>query len=84
MVFGSHHSSFNAERILRKYPFVDIVVRGEGEFTGVEIVRCLEEQKKLDNVEGVTFRKNGRIVSNPDRPLNMDVDCLPFLVRVNQ
>jgi anaerobic magnesium-protoporphyrin IX monomethyl ester cyclase len=78
VVFGSHHSSFNAERILRKYPFVDIVVRGEGEFTGVEIVRCLEEQKKLDNVEGVTFRKNGRIVSNSDRPLNMDIDCLPF------
>ena len=78
VVFGGHHSSFNAERILRKYPFVDIVVRGEGEFTGAEIVRCLEEQKKLDNVEGVTFRKNGRIVSNSDRQLNMDVDCLPF------
>lgn len=78
VVFGSHHSTFNAERILRKYPFVDIVVRGEGEYAGVEIVRCLEEQRGLDRVEGVTFRKNGRVVSNPDRPLNKDVDALPF------
>jgi radical SAM superfamily enzyme YgiQ (UPF0313 family) len=78
VVFGSHHSTFNAERILRKYPFVDIVVRGEGEYTGVEIARCVEEQRELDKVDGVTFRKDGRVVSNPDRPLNKDVDCLPF------
>ncbi len=78
IVFGSHHATFNAERILKKYPFVDIVVRGEGEHTSLEIARCLEKQRELDKVEGVTFRKNGRIVSNPDRPLNKDVDALPF------
>ena len=78
VVFGSHHATFNAERILEKYPFVDIVVRGEGEHTSLEIARCLEKQRELDNVKGVTFRKNGMIVSNPDRPLNKDVDALPF------
>lgn len=78
VVFGSHHATFNAERILKKYPFVDIVVRGEGEHTSLEISRCLEKQRTLDKVEGVTFRKNGRIVSNPDRPLNKDIDALPF------
>ncbi len=78
IVFGSHHSTFNAERILKKYPFVDTVVRGEGEHTSLEIARCLEKQRELDKVEGITFRKNGRIISNPDRPLNRDVDALPF------
>jgi anaerobic magnesium-protoporphyrin IX monomethyl ester cyclase len=78
VVFGSHHATFNAERILKKYPFVDIIVRGEGEHTSLEIARCLEKQRDLDKVEGVTFRKNGMIVSNPDRPLNKDVDALPF------
>ena len=78
VVFGSHHATFNAERILKKYPFVDIIVRGEGEHTSLEIARCLEKQRELDKVEGVTFRKNDRIVSNPDRPLNKDVDALPF------
>jgi anaerobic magnesium-protoporphyrin IX monomethyl ester cyclase len=78
VVFGSHHSTFNAERILRKYPFVDAVVRGEGEYTCVEVARCLEKQKGLDKVKGVTFRKKGGIVSTPDRPLNRDVDALPF------
>ncbi len=78
IVFGSHHATFNAERILKKYPFVDIVVRGEGEYTSLEIARCLEKHRELDKVEGITFRKNGRIASTPDRPLNKDVDALPF------
>ena len=78
VIFGSHHSTFNAERILQKYPFVDVIVRGEGEYTGVEVAKCIEKQRELDNVGGVTFRKDGRIVSTPDRPLNKDVDALPF------
>jgi len=78
VVFGSHHSTFNADRILEKYPFVDIVVRGEGEYTSLEIARCIEKRRELDKVEGITFRKNGRIVSTPDRALNKDMDALPF------
>ena len=78
VVFGSHHSTFNADRILEKYPFVDIVVRGEGEYTSLEIARCIEKRGELDKVEGITFRKNGKIVSTPDRALNKDVDALPF------
>lgn len=78
VVFGSHHSTFNADRILEKYPFVDIVVRGEGEYTSLEIARCIEKRGELDKVEGLTFRKNGRIVSTSDRALNKDVDALPF------
>jgi len=78
VVFGSHHSTFNAERILIKYPFVDLVVRGEGEYTSLEVARCLEKQRGINKVEGITFRKNDRIVSTSDRPLNKDVDALPF------
>jgi anaerobic magnesium-protoporphyrin IX monomethyl ester cyclase len=78
VVFGSHHSTFNAERILKKYPFVDIVIRGEGEHTSLEVAECLEKRRDLNKVAGISFRKNGRIASNPDRPLNKDIDALPF------
>ena len=78
VVFGSHHSTFNAGRILEKYPFVDVVVRGEGEYTCLEVARCVEKGEGLDKVEGVSFRKNGEVVSAPDRALNRDVDALPF------
>jgi len=78
VVFGSHHSTFNAGRILEKYPFVDVVVRGEGEYTCLEVARCMEKGEGLDKVEGISFRKNGGVLSTPDRALNKDVDALPF------
>jgi radical SAM superfamily enzyme YgiQ (UPF0313 family) len=78
IVFGSHHSTFNANRILEKYPFVDIIVRGEGEYTSLEIARSLEKQIELDKIEGLSFRKKGRIISTPDRKLTKDVDVFPF------
>jgi len=78
IVFGNHHATFNAEKILRKYPFVDIVARGEGEYTSLELAKCLEKNGNLDKVEGITYRKKGRIVSTPDRPLIKNVDDLPF------
>lgn len=78
VVFGSHHATFNAERILKKYPFVDIVVRGEGEQTSLEISQALKKHRNFDKIKGITFRKNSKIVSTPDRPLNKDVDLLPF------
>ncbi|UCH70344.1 MAG: radical SAM protein [Candidatus Bathyarchaeota archaeon] len=78
IVFGNYHATFNAERILNKYPFVDMIVRGEGEYTCLELGKCLEKGGALRKVAGITFRKNGIVVSSPDRPLIKDVDSLPF------
>jgi anaerobic magnesium-protoporphyrin IX monomethyl ester cyclase len=76
-VFGNHHATFNAERILRKYPSVDIVVRGEGEKTVVELANCLENGGDLKEVKGINFRNEGKMVSTPDQPLIEDLDALP-------
>ena len=77
-VFGNHHATFNSERILRKYSSVDIVARGEGEKTVVELASCLKNGEDLKKVTGITFRKEGKIVSTPNQPLIQDLDYLPF------
>ena len=77
-VFGNHHATFNAERILRKYPSVDIVARGEGEKTVVELANCLKNGADLKNVRGINFRSEEKMVSTPDQPLIQDLDSLPF------
>jgi anaerobic magnesium-protoporphyrin IX monomethyl ester cyclase len=76
-IFGNHHATFNAERILRKYPSVDIVARGEGERTVVELANCLKKGDDLKKVRGINFRNEGKIVSTPDQPLIRDLDSLP-------
>ena len=77
-IFGNHHATFNAERILAKYHYVDIVVRGEGEKTIAEITASLEKGKDLEGVRGINFRKDGRIVTTPQQHLIEDLDSLPF------
>jgi radical SAM superfamily enzyme YgiQ (UPF0313 family) len=78
VVLGNYHATFNAERILRKYPSIDVIVRGEGEYTCRDLVKCLEKKRPLKEVEGITFRSKGEIVSTPDRPLIKSIDELPF------
>jgi anaerobic magnesium-protoporphyrin IX monomethyl ester cyclase len=77
-VFGNFYATFNAERILKKYSFVDVIIRGEGEHTSLELAKFLEKKGNLKNVFGINFRNNGQIISTPDRPLIKDVDSLPF------
>jgi len=78
IVFGNHHATFNAERILSKYPSVDIIVRGEGEKTVVELVECLKNGEDLKKVRGINFRNEGEIVFTPDQHLINDLDSLPL------
>ena len=79
IVMGNYHATFNDERILKKYPFVDVIIRGEGECTSLDLAKHLEKGQDLRGVIGITFRaNNGNIVSTPDRPLIKNIDELPF------
>lgn len=77
-VLGGYYATFNADRILRKYASVNIIVRGEGEKTIVELVDALKKESNLKKVLGITFRREDTIVSTPNRPLIKDIDTIPF------
>ncbi len=73
VVAGGYHFTWLAEEALISIAELDCVVRGEGEITFLELVRAWQEKKKFDNISGITFRKNGLIVSSPARPLYENV-----------
>jgi len=75
-VLGGPHPTLLPDESLER-PEVDIVVRGEGEETIVELAQALEEGSDLEGVLGISFKK-GTIVHNPSRPLSEDLDSLPF------
>ncbi|MFH1267151.1 MAG: radical SAM protein [Planctomycetota bacterium] len=61
---------------------VDIVVRGEGEYTMLELADCLATgNRDLSQVRGLTYRRNGHLTVTPDRPFIADPDRLPFPAR---
>jgi anaerobic magnesium-protoporphyrin IX monomethyl ester cyclase len=78
IAFGNFYATFNAERILKKYPSVDFIIRSEGEHSSLELAKCLETDGDLKKVLGINFRNNSRIISTPDRPLIKDINSLPF------
>ena len=77
-IMGGSHVTFWDENALKECPELDVVVRKEGENTLLEIVQRLEAGKSFHDVIGITCRKDGKIVKNPDRPYIKDLDSLPF------
>ena len=78
ILFGNYHATFNDTRILNKYPFIDACIRGEGENTLLEIAEKTEKGRDFEDIRGLTYRDNGRIIRNDDRPLIENIDILPF------
>lgn len=81
VVIGGPHVTFTAEDTLRNIQSVDIIVRGEGEATFLELVKALESGTDLTEVKGISFRSEGNIIHNPPRPFIEDIDSLPFPAR---
>jgi radical SAM superfamily enzyme YgiQ (UPF0313 family) len=78
IVIGGPQATFTDRETLANFPFVDVIVRGEGETTFLEIVRCVKENHGLDGVRGVTYRKGKKIIRNHSRELIKDLDSLPL------
>lgn len=74
VIAGGPHVNTLDEKILEHYPFIDAVVRMEGEETLLEIVKC----KPFAEILGITWRNNGNIVRNPDRPMIKNIDSLHY------
>jgi len=55
------------------------VVRGEGEETIIDLLQALEYKQPLDEVLGISYRKDGKTVSTQERSTSVDLDSLPFL-----
>ncbi len=67
-------STIQDVEILEKNPFVDIIIRGEPEITFEEILKSTP----LEEIKGITFRDNDRIIKNDSRGFNNDLDSFPF------
>ncbi|MDG6223379.1 MAG: radical SAM protein [Candidatus Bathyarchaeota archaeon] len=65
-------------------PDVDFVVRGEPEYSTLELVNALEKDAttdRLKDIKGIGFKENGKLVITGTRPEIEDLDALPFPAR---
>ena len=76
IVIGGHNASFVDQITLERYPFIDAIVRGEGEITFKEWVNACEEGKDWAGIPGLTYRQGNDIVRNADRALMTNLNDL--------
>ncbi len=76
VVMGGTHTSFLPEEGLEH---ADFVVRGEGELAFQELVDAIQAGEGLEKIQNLSYRVDGRVVSNPERPKipNLDVNPIP-------
>ena len=74
-------ATYFINRALQTHPNI-FIVRGEPELTLLELLDALSSGREPEGIKGVSYTdKNGKIVNNPSRPLNEDLDALPFPAR---
>lgn len=86
-VLGGPHLTLMPDESIQR-PEVDLVVRGEGEDTLVEIVRQIERgpgsglalaARRFEPILGLSWKdETGRVIHSPPRPLRDDLDNIPF------
>lgn len=80
-VMGGPHVSFCAVETLRVHPELDLVVKGEGEATLVELSHKLTRRDQWGTIKGLVYREGQRIIDTGVRPVLEDMEALPMPAR---
>lgn len=74
IIYGGVYPSYAYQSIFEELPEVDVIVRGEGEKTIVELLSKWEQTEDLEDVSGIVWRENGQVKVNRPQPAIQDLD----------
>jgi 5-methoxy-6-methylbenzimidazole methyltransferase len=76
---GGHLATFSYEEVLRDHhDLIDLIVLGDGEQAIVDIVSAIKERQGFGHIPGLAYFEEGRLVTTPRRPIETNIDRLPF------
>lgn len=76
-VLGGIHATFMYKQVLSEAPWVDVIVRGEGEEIIVNVIRCLEQRRltsERGQIQGIAYRCGDEIIATLAAPTVKDLD----------
>jgi anaerobic magnesium-protoporphyrin IX monomethyl ester cyclase len=77
-IVGGPHVTVVPEKFLGEANSVDIAVIGEGEYTILDLAKFRSGLKKLDEIEGIAYREQGKVKLTAQRAFLNDLDMLPY------
>ncbi|MEX5214063.1 MAG: B12-binding domain-containing radical SAM protein [Nitrospiraceae bacterium] len=75
LAFGGVFASLNASLVKLQCPEVDFVCRGDGEQLILDLIERFDDPAE---VAGMTWAKDGKVVQNPNRVMERNLDQWPF------
>jgi len=80
IVFGGIGMTFLWELLLTHFTEIDFGVLGEGEFSFLNLIRCIEKKDYagIGEIRGIAFRRDGKVVKTDDPETVRDLDQLPM------
>jgi anaerobic magnesium-protoporphyrin IX monomethyl ester cyclase len=74
IVVGGVFPTFHWKSILLENPQIDFIVCGEGEKTALELIRAIERNASVDEVQGIAYRKDNVPVQTPAAEIIENLD----------
>ena len=74
-IYGGVYPSYADQGILRECNEIDFIVRGEGEETIIQLLKTIEKNENLEQVDGVTWRDGNQIIANRSRTPIQNLDA---------
>ena len=78
---GGHYASLRFEELFELIPSLDSIVRFEGEYTTLELIKSLQTGAAWTNTEGIAYRNDWKIIANQLRHPEEDLDKFPYPLR---
>jgi anaerobic magnesium-protoporphyrin IX monomethyl ester cyclase len=78
-VLGGVHATFMYNQVLAEAPWIDVIVRGEGEEILTELVRAIDHGQWPSNrkaIKGIAFRDGADVVATPAAPTIKNFDAI--------
>lgn len=78
-VLGGVHATFMYRQVLAEAPWIDAIVRGEGEEIIVDLVRTIDEggwPARRDEIKGLAYAADGKVVATAAAPTVKDIDSI--------
>ncbi|HEX8070183.1 MAG TPA: radical SAM protein [Pyrinomonadaceae bacterium] len=79
MILGGPQASVVDVPTMKEFPDVDFIVRGEAEESFPALLDAIQSGAGgFESIMGITFRRGGEVVRNPNAPVIHDLDSLPL------
>ncbi|PTD94854.1 hypothetical protein C9439_00485 [archaeon SCG-AAA382B04] len=76
ILYGGPLATNFPKKLMKKYEFIDYILKGEAEETIITFLERLENKESVNNVNGIVYREKGEIIADEEVPIVKDLNTL--------